>query len=45
MTARLRHARARGIPLATSHARESTSAPILERMGFETVCRYPRYFG
>jgi GNAT superfamily N-acetyltransferase len=43
--ARLRHARARGIPLATSHAREATSAPILERMGFETVCRYPRYFG
>jgi GNAT superfamily N-acetyltransferase len=43
--ARLRHARDRGIPLATSHARESTSAPILERMGFQTVCRYPRYFG
>ncbi|MEO8698600.1 MAG: GNAT family N-acetyltransferase [Kofleriaceae bacterium] len=43
--ARLAHARARGIPLATSHARESTSAPILERMGFETVCRLPMYFG
>ncbi|HEY0986945.1 MAG TPA: GNAT family N-acetyltransferase [Kofleriaceae bacterium] len=43
--ARLRHACARGIALATSHAREATSAPILERMGFETVCRYPRYFG
>ena len=42
--ARLRHAHARGIALATSHAREATSAPILERMGFETVCRYPRYF-
>ena len=43
--ARLAHARARGIPLATSHARESTSAPILEKMGFETVCRFPNYFG
>jgi len=42
---RLHHAHARSIPLGTSHARESTSAPILERMGFETVCRYPRYFG
>lgn len=43
--ARLRHAHGLGLALATSHARESTSAPILERMGFETVCRYPRYFG
>jgi GNAT superfamily N-acetyltransferase len=43
--ARLAHARAHGIPLATSHARESTSAPILEKMGFETVCRFPMYFG
>jgi GNAT superfamily N-acetyltransferase len=45
VAARLAHARARGLPLATSHAREATSAPILERMGFATVCRYPRYFG
>jgi GNAT superfamily N-acetyltransferase len=43
--ARLAHARARGIPLATSHAREATSAPILEKLGFETVCRFPMYFG
>ncbi|MEJ7596284.1 MAG: GNAT family N-acetyltransferase [Kofleriaceae bacterium] len=43
--ARLVHARARGIPLATSHAREATSAPILEKLGFETVCRLPMYFG
>jgi GNAT superfamily N-acetyltransferase len=43
--ARLAHARARGIPLATSHAREATSAPILEKIGFETVCRFPMYFG
>lgn len=43
--ARLAHARARGITLATSHAREATSAPILEKMGFDTVCRFPMYFG
>jgi GNAT superfamily N-acetyltransferase len=43
--ARLADARARGIPLATSHAREATSAPILERLGFTTVCRFPMYFG
>ena len=43
--ARLAHARARGIELATSHAREATSAPILEKMGFDTVCRFPMYFG
>lgn len=43
--ARLAHARARGIMLATSHAREATSAPILERLGFDTVCRFPMYFG
>jgi GNAT superfamily N-acetyltransferase len=43
--ARMTHARERGIPLATSHARESSSAPILERMGFQTVCRFPMYFG
>lgn len=43
--ARLAHARARGITLATSHARESTSAPILEKLGFETVCRMSMYFG
>jgi GNAT superfamily N-acetyltransferase len=42
--ARLGHARARGITLATTHARDATSAPILERLGFATVCRYPRYF-
>lgn len=43
--ARLAHARARGIMLATSHAREATSAPILEALGFETVCRFPMCFG
>lgn len=45
VSARLAHARARGILLATSHARESTSAPILEKLGFETVCRFQMYFG
>jgi GNAT superfamily N-acetyltransferase len=43
--ARLGHARARGIGLATSHARELSSAPILEHLGFDTICRFPRYFG
>lgn len=43
--ARLADARARGVVLATSHAREATSAPILERLGFATICRFPRYFG
>ena len=36
--ARLRHAEARGLALATSVARAETSAPILARLGFETVC-------
>lgn len=35
--ARLRHAHARGLLLATSVARADTSAPILARLGFETV--------
>lgn len=43
--ARLDHARAHGLPLATSHARESTSAPMLEHLGFSTVARFPMYFG
>ena len=33
-----------GIPLATSHARESSSAPILAALGFDTVCRIGVYF-
>ena len=43
--ARVADARTRGIALATSHAREDTSAPILERLGFATICRFARYFG
>lgn len=35
---RLRDAAASGVVLATTHARGSTSAPILERVGFVTVC-------
>jgi len=42
---RLAHAHARGSTLATSHAREDTSAPILEKIGFETVWRFLMYFG
>lgn len=42
--ARLADARARGLELATCHAREATSAPILEKLGFATVCRYANYF-
>lgn len=41
VSARLRHAEARGLPLATSVARKETSAPILARLGFETVCALP----
>ncbi|WP_309892208.1 GNAT family N-acetyltransferase [Archangium sp.] len=41
VTARLRFAAERRIPFATSHARASTSAPLLERLGFETFCRFP----
>src|SRR5688572_24913756 len=43
--ARLRHARGRGVMLATSHARAESSAPILERMGFETLVRYDNFSG
>jgi len=45
VAARLAHARLLGIPLATTHAREATSAPILERLGFETVYPFAMYFG
>jgi GNAT superfamily N-acetyltransferase len=37
--ARLADAARRGIALATTNAREQTSAPILARMGFEPICR------
>ena len=38
VAARLRDAAASRIAIATTHARVSTSAPILERVGFSTVC-------
>jgi GNAT superfamily N-acetyltransferase len=41
--ARLEHAKARGLSLVTTQAREKTSAPILERLGFETVRRFRMY--
>lgn len=41
---RLRRIADLGLPLATTHARESTSAPILERLGFETVYRSRMYY-
>ena len=43
VAARMRYARERGVMLATSHARAETSAPILERLGFETLCRYDNF--
>jgi GNAT superfamily N-acetyltransferase len=45
VAARLRDAAARGLTLATSQAREGTSAPILERMGFRTMCSFPVFRG
>jgi GNAT superfamily N-acetyltransferase len=44
LDARLRRIAALGLPLATTMARESTAAPILERLGFETVFRSQMYF-
>lgn len=38
VNARMRHAAARGLSIATSVAQVETSAPILARLGFETVC-------
>ncbi len=40
LEARLARLRELGVSLATTHAREQSSAPILERLGFETVFRY-----
>ena len=41
--ARLAHAHARGLAVATSVAKESTSAPILAHLGFKTVCSISVY--
>jgi GNAT superfamily N-acetyltransferase len=45
VAARLAHAQSLGIALATTHAREATSAPILEHLGFDTICRFAMYTG
>lgn len=45
IAARLDHARARGLELATSHAREASSAPILEHLGFTSIGRFAKYIG
>jgi GNAT superfamily N-acetyltransferase len=43
IAARLAHCAERGISLAVTHAREDTSAPILEHLGFETVYRFQMF--
>jgi len=45
VNARLRDAAARGTELATTQALDQTSAPLLARMGFVPVCRFPVYHG
>jgi hypothetical protein len=44
LAARVRHAAARGLRLVTTHARASTSAPILARLGFVEVAELPVFF-
>ncbi|MFO0554620.1 MAG: GNAT family N-acetyltransferase [Polyangiaceae bacterium] len=44
MAARLTHLRERGIGLAVTQAREATSAPILEKLGLDTVFRSECWF-
>lgn len=44
LAARLRHAAAHGVDLLTTHARSSTSAPILARLGFHALCELPVFF-
>lgn len=39
VAARLAFLRERGIDVAVTHAREATSAPMLEHLGFETLFR------
>lgn len=41
VAARLRAAAALGLGLATVQARAETSAPLLQRLGFATRCRFP----
>lgn len=44
LAARLRHAAARGLPLVTTQARLTTSAPILAALGFHKLGEMPMYF-
>lgn len=44
LDARLRGIAALGLPLATTMARESTAAPILARLGFETLFHSQMYY-
>jgi GNAT superfamily N-acetyltransferase len=44
-TERLHDAAEAGLGLVTTHARESTSAPLLARAGFDTVCRFSVFSG
>jgi len=44
LAARVRHAAARGLALVTTHARATTSAPILERLGFVPIADLPVFF-
>jgi GNAT superfamily N-acetyltransferase len=41
VAARLAEAAKRGLAIATTQARAETSAPLLERFGFATICSYP----
>lgn len=43
IAARLADAAAEAIPLAVTHARAETSAPMLAHLGFETVCTFASY--
>lgn len=43
LAARLRHAAARGIAVVMTHARASTSAPILARLGFHALAELESY--
>ena len=44
LAARLRHAAARGIAVAVTYARPTTSAPILRRLGFTPLLELPMFF-
>ncbi|MDC0671433.1 GNAT family N-acetyltransferase [Nannocystis radixulma] len=44
LAARVRHAADRGLALVTTHARATTSAPILERLGFFRIAELPVFF-